>query len=108
MDGRGDILSIKNREERMGKENHCRTVKMEEFKNFIENMKLIDIQVIGSLFTWMKPNGNAVIIIYLIFPSNELISKWDVVAQEVGKRDLSDHKLVWIKTCKFDWGPKTF
>lgn len=37
-----------------------------------------------------------------------MISKWEAVAQEVRKRDVSDHKPVWTKSRKVDWGSKSF
>ncbi|XP_058774430.1 uncharacterized protein LOC131648711 [Vicia villosa] len=75
---RGDFNSVKKREERRGKENHRRGIEMEEFKCFIENMELIDMQAESRLDRILLSGG--------------LISKWDVVAQDVGKRDVSDHK----------------
>ncbi|XP_058783968.1 uncharacterized protein LOC131658719 [Vicia villosa] len=104
----GDFNSVKNREERRGKENHSRGVEMEEFKCFIETMELVDLQVMGSLFTWIKPNGKAGSRLDRILLTGSLISNWEIVAQEVGMRDVSDHKPVWTKSSKVDWGPKSF
>lgn len=43
-----------------------------------------------------------------ILLSEGLITRWEVVAQEVKRRELSDHKLVWTKSSNTDWGPKAF
>ncbi|XP_058771389.1 uncharacterized protein LOC131644810 [Vicia villosa] len=104
----GDFNSIKNREKRRGVENFCRVHEMEEFKDFIENLEVIDVQVVGNIFTWIKPNGRASSRLDRIMLSEGLISCWDIVAQEVGKRDISDHKPVWTKSSRMDWGPKVF
>lgn len=94
----GDINSIKSREDRRGKDNISRALEMEEFRSFIDNMKLLDVQVLGNVFTWIKPNGKACSRLDCILLSEGLISKWGVVAQEVGKRDTLNHKPVWLKS----------
>ncbi|XP_058757968.1 uncharacterized protein LOC131631204 [Vicia villosa] len=103
---RGDFNSIKNRKERRGVENTNRDSEMKEFKGFIESLEVIDVQVVGNMFSWIKPNGNARSRLDRILLSEWHICRWDIVAQEVGKRDVSDHKLVWTKTsrtnCWFD------
>ncbi|XP_058775500.1 uncharacterized protein LOC131649760 [Vicia villosa] len=104
----GDFNSIKNRDERRGKESLRRDVEMGEFGSFIENMELIDTQIIGGSFTWIKPNGKACSRLDRILVSEGLISKWGVVAQEVGNRDILDHKPVWLKSSRVEWGPKPF
>lgn len=81
---------------------------MEDFKVFIENLELVDMQLIGGMYTWIKPNGRAGSRLDHIMLTDGLISKWDIVAQEVGKRDISNHKHVWTKSNKEDWGRKCF
>lgn len=61
MGSKGDFNSITSYEEKRGVEGVSRLVEMEEFKAFINNMELFDIQVSGSLFTWIKPNGKPVV-----------------------------------------------
>ncbi|XP_058746958.1 uncharacterized protein LOC131619936 [Vicia villosa] len=104
----GDFYSIKNREERRDKESSYRRVEMEEFGGFIKSMMLVDIQVIGNLFTWLKPNGKACSRLDRILLSEDLVTTWGVVAQEMGMRDVSDHKPVWLKASRMNWGPKVF
>lgn len=81
---------------------------MEEFRAFISNMELTDLQVLGSLFTWVQPNGKACSRLDRTLLSEDLINRWEVLAQKVGSRDLSDHKPVWTKSCKTEWAPKAF
>ncbi|XP_058768539.1 uncharacterized protein LOC131642278 [Vicia villosa] len=81
---------------------------MEEFGSFIDRMEVVDVQPIGSIFTWIKPNGKACSRLDRILLSEELVSIWGVVAQETGLRNISDHKPVWLKSSRLDWGPKVF
>lgn len=43
---------------------------------------------------------------FLIFES--VISSWQVSAQWVGDRDISDHCPIWLVCSNSDWGPKPF
>ncbi|XP_058776246.1 uncharacterized protein LOC131650555 [Vicia villosa] len=104
----GDFNSVKNKEERRGKENSKRGTEMVEFGEFLDKLELVDVQALGNMFTWIKPNGKAGSRLDRILLSEELIHKWGVVAQVVGNRDISDHKLVWLKASRLDWGPKAF
>ncbi|XP_058759955.1 uncharacterized protein LOC131633261 [Vicia villosa] len=80
----GDFNSIRVAEERKGCGQSNR-VDLEEFAKFIELMEVVDLPVIGNMFTWVNSNGKA-----------------------RRNRDISDHRPVWVKTSKLDWGPKPF
>lgn len=40
--------------------------------------------------------------------SDVIINRWSVASQLIGKRDISDHCLIWIVTNNLDQGPKPF
>lgn len=98
----GDFNSIKIIEERRGNENSNRRFEMKEFSYFIENMLLVDVQVLGNIFTWIKPNRKACSRLDRILLSEGMVINWGVVAQEVGLRDISDHKHAWLKSNRVD------
>lgn len=43
---------------------------------------------------------------FLLFEG--LISKWMIMAQATGNRDISNHRPMWIKASNLNWGPKPF
>src|SRR3954467_5512721 len=78
------------------------------FKEFIEEMELVDLPTIGGKFTWIKSNGKSMSRIDKFLLSDSLIEDWKVVGQYIGERDVSDHAPIWFKDNRKDWGPKTF
>lgn len=82
--------------------------KCEEFKAFIEDMKLIDVPSVSGCFTWFNGAGNAMSIFGMFLLSASLVSSWKISGQEIGKRDISDHCLIWMQSNFEDWGPKSF
>lgn len=75
---------------------------MEDFNRFIIDMELVDLHVLGNEFTWCSSDGSAKSRLNKILVSEGLISKWNIVVQQIGLRDISDHKLVWIICCNID------
>ncbi|XP_058776931.1 uncharacterized protein LOC131651277 [Vicia villosa] len=103
----GDFNAIKVGSERIGRLRTNR-VEMEEFSRVIELLEVIDLPVVGNKFTWINSNGKAKSRINRILLSDGIIDKWKIVAQVTGNRDISDHRLVWIKACNKNWGAKPF
>ncbi|XP_058757340.1 uncharacterized protein LOC131630577 [Vicia villosa] len=103
----GDFNAIKKGEERRGKVQSSR-VEMEEFSKFIELMEVVDLPMLGNKFTWLNSNGRARSRIDRILLSEGIIKLWNAVAQVTGKRDVSNHRPVWVKSSNVDWGPKPF
>lgn len=49
---RGDFNSIRNKKERIGRNNVTRTTDMNDFNEFIEVMELVNVPSLGERFTW--------------------------------------------------------
>ncbi|XP_058740908.1 uncharacterized protein LOC131613239 [Vicia villosa] len=101
----GEFNSVKNKKERSGK-SESSSSEMEDFAKFIDLMEVVDSPLIKNKFTWISANGKIRSRLDRILLSAGVIDLWNVVAQECGKRDTSDHRPVWLKTSKLDWGPK--
>lgn len=74
----GDFNAVRKKEERKSRSNsNCPTLtsEMVEFNNFIEDIRLQDILMIGQLFTWYKAGGGAKSRIDRILVSHEWILK---------------------------------
>lgn len=50
----GDFNAVKNSNERKGSFVQGSTSKIAEFREFVEDMNLIDLPILGRLFTWYK------------------------------------------------------
>lgn len=79
-----------------------------EFNNFILEMNIVDVPVMGKKFTWFNADGSALSRLDRFLLSDSLISEWQANAQWVGDRDISDHCPIWILCSTQDWGPKPF
>lgn len=104
----GDFNSILNRKERLVVKNSYRNMDMSIFCDFIEGIDLVDVPVVGDLFTWLGGSGKAMSRIDHFLISEGVISIWKILGQHVRKRDISDHCPIWIKEGLGDWGPKPF
>ncbi|XP_058749655.1 uncharacterized protein LOC131622635 [Vicia villosa] len=104
----GDFNSIAHVEERRGISNRSFVNEVNDFKSFIEDLDLVDPPVVGGKFTWQNSRGKAMSRIDRFLISESLLVEWNVGAQVIGGRDLSDHAPIWIKDNKKNWGPKPF
>ncbi|CAK8536180.1 unnamed protein product [Lathyrus sativus] len=71
-------------------------------------MDLIDLPVVGSNYTWFKDNGRCRSRLGRMLFTVGVINTWNLVAKKVGARDMSDHRPLWIKANKLNWGAKPF
>jgi hypothetical protein len=105
----GDFNSVISREERRGVSHvDSFSQEMREFADFVENLELVDIPIIGRRFTWFHPSGNAMSRIDRVLLSEEWIDVWGQNSLWVLPRDVSDHCPLLLKRNGFDWGPKPF
>src|SRR4051812_17809670 len=81
---------------------------MEDFREFIASMGVVDVPCVGGRFTWFKDNGKAMSRIDRFLVSRNLIDKWGVVDQRIGTREVSDHVPISLVCGSVDWGPKPF
>ncbi|CAK8543129.1 unnamed protein product [Lathyrus sativus] len=71
-------------------------------------MCVLDLPVIGNIFTWVKSNGSCRSRIVKFLMTEGLIARWDVKVQRVEHRDILDHCPIRIPNSKKNWGPKPF
>ncbi|XP_058746048.1 uncharacterized protein LOC131618913 [Vicia villosa] len=104
----GDLNAVKKRSERIGHSIRSSNVEWKDFSDFIVESGLVDVPCKGKKFTWFSGDGKLKSRIDRFLVSNNIISKWGVVGQWIGSRDVSDHCPVWLLVDKEDWGPKPF
>lgn len=81
---------------------------MEDFREFIELMGVVDIPCVGGKYSWLKNNGKVMRIIDSFLVSNKLIEVWGVLDQRIGSRDISEHAPIRLNSGFVNWGLKTF
>lgn len=80
---------------------------MTEFNEFISDMYLFDLSVVGRIFTWFNGESNLMRRINRFLLSGGLIEKWSVKGKYMGNMVISSHYLVLIKAT-FRLGSKAF
>lgn len=92
-----EILMPKKEMERKGTSGQFNMGEANEFNSFIGEMDLVDVPVVGSKFTWLKPKGGATSILDCFLVSETLMLEWKVEAQYMGNREISYRKPIWIE-----------
>ncbi|XP_058759232.1 uncharacterized protein LOC131632500 [Vicia villosa] len=103
----GDFNEITSRAERLGAGGGFNLRGMEEFREFIASMGVVDIPCVGK-YSWFKDNGKSMSRIDRFLVSESLIDDWGVINQRIGNRDISDHVPINLNCGDVDWGPKPF
>lgn len=80
----------------------------EEFQQFIVDMGLVDVQMLGKNFAWFKFDGMAMSRLDRILVSKDFITICKVSSQWVERRDISDRCPVVLQFDDLNWGPKLF
>ncbi|XP_058726536.1 uncharacterized protein LOC131597893 [Vicia villosa] len=104
----GDFNAIKNSRERKGRGVYVNKRDMELFSEFIDRSALVDIPCKGKKFSWFSEDGKSMSRIDHFIVSNKVVSRWEVMGQFIGDRDISDHCPIWILKDQRNWGPKPF
>lgn len=104
----GDFNAVSVKSERRRISSHIGLWEIVEFNQFILEMNIVDIPVLGKKFMWFSADGGAMSRLDRFLLSESLISAWQVNAQWVGDHDISDHCPIWIVCSSHDWGPKPF
>jgi hypothetical protein len=81
---------------------------MEYFGNFIRQLEMVDLPLLGRQFTWFHPNGYTMSRIDRVLVSADWLNLWGYPTVWVLERDVSDHCPLIIKYNNDDWGPKPF
>lgn len=61
-----------------------------------------------KIFSWYSSDGMSMSCLDHLLVSRVLTDIWGIVGQLIGKREVSDHCLIWILINNDDWGPKSF
>ncbi|XP_058753874.1 uncharacterized protein LOC131627053 [Vicia villosa] len=104
----GDFNAVTSIEERIGTSSRSYRREIMLFKEFIEDMELVDLPTIGGKFTWIKSNGKSMSRIDRFLLSDSFVEDWKMEGQYIGEREVSDHAPIWLKDNRKDWGPKPF
>ena len=104
----GDFNAVRSRSERKGIGRGDQSREMNGFNSFIESNSLLDLPLVGKLYTWFKPDGTAKSRIDRALVTEEWLQQWPMSRQYVLRREVSDHCALVIKFVEKDWGPKPF
>lgn len=103
----GDFNVVMSRSEISGNPVNFNQAEIREFAAFMEDMDLIDVPILGKKFTCLVSDGRASRIDRILL-FDGLVSRWNVSAQWIGDRDISDQCPVWLVSSVLNWGPKLF
>jgi hypothetical protein len=81
---------------------------MREFDDFLGELEVIDMPLVGRSFTWFHPNGVAMSRLDRILISAPWFDVWGEPEVRVLDRDVADHCALILKYSFDDWGPKPF
>ncbi|XP_019433996.1 PREDICTED: uncharacterized protein LOC109340725 [Lupinus angustifolius] len=104
----GDFNSILNRDERRGSSSSLVSSDCVEFSQFVEDLELLDLPLVGSKFTWFVSNGSVMSRLDRFLINDSWSSTWGHLVQMSLKRTFSDHCPIVLKSDVNDWGPSPF
>ncbi|XP_057423791.1 uncharacterized protein LOC130717555 [Lotus japonicus] len=106
----GDFNVVRSSSERRGVGANSQQHRSEsvEFNDFIDEMELLDIPLLGRKFTWVRPNGLQMSRLDRFLISPGWLNRWPDYVQEVLQRDILDHCPLLFKRVNQNWGPKPF
>ncbi|XVF65903.1 hypothetical protein PTKIN_Ptkin09bG0288100 [Pterospermum kingtungense] len=103
----GDFNVVRTPEEKRGESVNTRA--LYDFSNFIEGLGLVDLPLLGGVFTWSsnrKAPSFSRLDRFLLDP--EFLLKFPELKQKRWPRSISDHHPISLGVEKVDWGPKPF
>ncbi|KAK2444918.1 hypothetical protein QL285_015908 [Trifolium repens] len=107
----GDFNSVRASSERKGVSLHLSSSpnsEMVEFGDFLVELDLIDLPLVGRCFTWFHPNGIAMSRLDRLLVSSAWCDVWGDPVVRVLERDVADHCPLVINYNSESWGPKPF
>jgi exonuclease III len=107
----GDFNSVTDPIERRGValvDGASHALEMREFNQFLEEMELVDVPLLGRQFTWFHPNGGTMSRLDKMLLSFDWYALWGNPKVWVLDRDVSDHCPIILRYDEADWGPKPF
>jgi hypothetical protein len=107
----GDFNAVLNRGERKGLNQisvvHSST-EMVEFGEFVSDLELVDLPILGRRFTWYHPNGITMSRIDRVLVSHDWLDWWPNPSLWVLSQTISDHCPLVVRYNCVDWGPRPF
>ncbi|XP_057755992.1 uncharacterized protein LOC130975184 [Arachis stenosperma] len=100
----GDFNEIAHVEERKGNVNL--SISAEEFKNWIQDMHLVDLPLNDRKFTWFR--GRSCSRIDRVLVSLEWVEEFPEIRLRGGPRGLSDYCPMIVEDTSLRWGPRPF
>ncbi|KHN42566.1 hypothetical protein glysoja_049526, partial [Glycine soja] len=79
-----------------------------EFNNWLADLEVDEVQCVGRIFTWYRPNGTAKSRLDRVFVSHDWLSLWPGSTYFILDRNFSNHCPILFKATNADWGPKPF
>ncbi|CAL0305463.1 unnamed protein product [Lupinus luteus] len=104
----GDFNAVLCRDERRGSGLNEASSDCEEFSQFIEDLDLFDLPLVGSKFTWFLSNGSAMSQLDRFLVNDSWLNSWGQLVQLSLKRTFSDHCPIVLKNDVRNWGPSPF
>lgn len=87
----GDFNAITNVVERRGARETSDNREISSFNQFISEMELVDVPMLGKRYSWFSGDRRSKSGLDRSLLSEDAINNWNVAAQWVGDRDISDH-----------------
>jgi hypothetical protein len=107
----GDFNAVLHRNERKGVNfvaGSSSLAELTEFGEFVAEMELVDLLVLGRRFTWFHPNGVSMSRIDRVLVSEDWLMAWGNPSLWVLPRSVSDHCPLLVRYNSVDWGPRPF
>ena len=88
----GDFNVARSRSERKGiRDRADQSREIVGFNNFIDTNALLDLPIVGKIFTWFKANGSAKSRLDRVLVLEEWLDEWPMSKQYVQKLEVFDH-----------------
>jgi hypothetical protein len=102
------VLSTSERRDLFGVSLRGPNNEIREFNDFVGDMGLLDLPLLGRRFTWFQPNGGAMSRLDRFLISEGWWDLWGEPSQWALARDVSDHCPIVLRYSSQLWGPKPF
>lgn len=104
----GDFNAVRCADERKGIADYLCFTKTVQFNEFVEDMDLTDLPLIGRKYTWHRANGRCMSRLDRFLLSDEWMNQWQDLAQWGMKRSIADHYAIVLKSTVMMWCPRPF
>ncbi|GMI78058.1 hypothetical protein HRI_001475100 [Hibiscus trionum] len=103
----GDFNVVKTPKEKLGAQIHRK--EMNEFEEFIEDIKVVDLPLSGGSFTWCSRREDPSFCrLDRFLVSTEILQEWPDIVQRLMSNRISDHHPITLQRNYLNVGPKPF